>query len=373
MVYIKIYMKVSLMMRNNIHIDFVWSTQKGMSSLYPLYKVALSQGWQSNFHKVKKQWFLNRKLVKSLSSLIVIAYDQPLNRLKKSGWNGKFIYIEHGLGAIKYYTYKYKFFFEAELLFYPGSVFQRKMEAINPQFKNGLLGGYPKMDALINNKIDRSKMMNELGLDSNKPVILFAPSWGGKYSKKSGIWNAEYFTNITNLIVIPHTQDYQYAKKFNAIIPTSNDGINPYLQLADIVISDVSSVLAEAAILDKPVVQLKLSNYPGCFPEKDRRKKDIYLSSDFITMEEKKTDIKNRPFKIAYLDEDWIMGETTEPELIKKAIENALKNPDLFKNEREYWGKNSCYKCDGKSSLRIIKMIEHFVNTGERKQIGELN
>ena len=52
---------------NNIQIDFVWSTQKGMSSLYPLYKMALSQGWDSNLYKVKKQSFLNHKLVKSLS------------------------------------------------------------------------------------------------------------------------------------------------------------------------------------------------------------------------------------------------------------------------------------------------------------------
>ena len=118
-----------------IQIDFVWSTQKGMSSLYPLYKMALSQGWDSNLYKVKKQWFLNCKLVKSLSKLIVIAYDQPLYRLRKSGWDGKYIYIEHGLGAIKYYTYKYNFFYDAELLFYPGPVFQRKMEAINPHFK----------------------------------------------------------------------------------------------------------------------------------------------------------------------------------------------------------------------------------------------
>ena len=97
-------MKFNTTMASKIRIDFVWSTQKGMSSIYPLYKMALSQGWDSNLYKVKKQWFLNRKLVKSLSDLIVIAYDQPLYRLRKSGWDGKFIYIEHGLGAIKYYT-----------------------------------------------------------------------------------------------------------------------------------------------------------------------------------------------------------------------------------------------------------------------------
>lgn len=360
-------------MTNNICIDFVWSTQKGRSSLFPLYKMALSQGWDSNLYKVKKQSFLNRKLVKSLSDLIVIAYDQPLYRLRKSGWDGKFIYIEHGLGAIKYYTYKYNFFHEAEILFYPGLVFQRKMEAINPQFKNGLLGGYPKIDALINEKIDRLIMMAKLKLNPDNPVVLFAPSWGGKYSKDSGIWNANFLKDISNLIIVPHSQDYRYAKKLNAIIPSEDEGINPYIQLADVVISDVSSVLAEAAILDKPIVQLKLPSYPGCFPEKDRRKNDVYISDEFIQKEEYESDLNKRPFKIAYLDEDWVMGEISEPDNISTTVSTALAELDKFKKERKYWGEQSCYKCDGKSSLRIAKMIEHFKKTGERKQIGDLD
>ena len=138
-------------------------------------------------------------------------------------------------------------------------------------------------------------------------------------------------------------------------------------------VSDVSSVLAEAAILDKPVVQLKLSSYPGCFPDKDRRKKDVYLSDEFIQMEENKTNLNKRPFKIAYLDEDWVMGEISEPEEISDTVSTALAELDKFKEERQYWGEQSCYKCDGKSSLRIAKMIEHFQKTGERKQIGDLD
>ena len=87
----------------------------------------------------------------------------------------------------------------------------------------------------------------------------------------------------------------------------------------------------------------------------------------------KKADLNKRPFKIAYLDEDWIMGEITQPENIKQTIETVLANPEKFRKERQYWGKQSCYKCDGKSSLRIAKMIEHFQKAGERKQIGDLD
>ena len=373
MVYIKDYMIASSKKHCNINIDFVWSTEKGKTSLYPLYRMALLRGWISNFYKVKKQSIFNRKLVKSLSSIIIIAYDQPLYRLYKSGWKGKYIYIEHGLGAIKYYTYKYDFFHKAEILFYPGPVFQRKMEAINPNFNNGLLGGYPKIDYLINSKINKQKMINDLSLNSNKPIILFAPSWGGKYSKNSGIWNAEYLKNIDNLIIIPHSQDYKYAKKLDAIIPQNKIGISPYLLLSDVVISDVSSVIAESAIINTPVVQLRLPLYHGCFPDKDKRQENIWISKKLIYNEEINANLHTRPFKIAYLNEDWIMGITSDLSNIKENIIKALTDSNKFKKMRKYWAEQSCYMADGKTSIRIAMMIEHFVLTGQRQQIGDIN
>ena len=101
---------------------------------------------------------------KQLSDTVVIAYDEPLKRIQKSGWTGKYIYIEHGLGAMKYYTYKYEFFHHADLLFYPGEVFKRKMSVINPTFKNGLLGGYPKIDDLLSMQIDRKALLEKYKL-----------------------------------------------------------------------------------------------------------------------------------------------------------------------------------------------------------------
>ena len=41
-----------------------------------------------------------------------------------------------------------------------------------------------------------------------------------------------------------------------------DDNINEFIHLADIVISEVSSVLAEACLLDKPVIQLILNKFP---------------------------------------------------------------------------------------------------------------
>jgi len=348
-------------------LDFVYSTTKGYSSIFPLFKQMKNSGWDVELNKVHKHSFRNRKLMKNISNLIIIAYDQPLYRLQNSGWNGEFIYIEHGLSPMKYYTYKYNFFHKSAILFYPGEVFKLKMKAINPDFKNGLLGGYPKIDDLLKVEINKSEMYKKLGLNSKKPIILFAPSWGGKRNKDAGIHNAKYLQHLENLIIIPHSADYRLAKKYGAIIPKDGN-INQFLHLADIVISDVSSVLAEASILKKQVIQMVLPNYPGCFPEVDKRKNDSWIS-DEILEQEMKTDRELRPFKIPYIDQDWDFGNSAKPQKIDLAIEHALKNINQISEKQNYWAEQSCYKYDGNTSYRIMKMIEHFIKTGERKQI----
>ncbi|MCF7825295.1 MAG: CDP-glycerol glycerophosphotransferase family protein [Candidatus Marinimicrobia bacterium] len=348
-------------------LDLVYSTTKGYASLAPLFKYMSTQGWQVRLEKVHRNCFRNRKLLKTISPHIVIAYDKPLVRLEKCGWKGKFIYIEHGLSPMKYYTYKYNFFQRADLLFYPGEVFKRKMEAINPQFERGLLGGYPKVDELVNLKIDRNLLCSKYGLNPDKPVILFAPSWGGKRNKNAGIHNAKHLLSLENLLIVPHSADYSYAKKYAAVRP-GDGNINQFLHLADVVVSDISSVLAEASILDKPVVQLILPAYPGCFPEAESRKSGIWVSDDILAAEQM-TDRSVRPFKIPYIDEDWIMGHTARPAELEEAIHDAIENPQRFSKERTYWAQQSCWKADGHSCKRIAHMIEQYLNDGSVTQL----
>lgn len=351
-----------------LNLHFVFSTLKGYASLHPLYEYMRDAGFDVALNRVHKHKFRNRELLQGISDTIVIAYDLPLYRLENSGWKGNFIYIEHGLSPVKYYTYKYEFFHRSSLLFYPGEVFKRKMEAVNPNFTSGLLGGYPKIDDLLKLHIDRESLCSELSLESSKPIVLFAPSWGGRTSRNAGIHIAKHLRNIENLLIIPHSADYRYAKKYNALIPDGGN-INKYLHLADVVVSDVSSVLAEAALLRKPVLQIELSSYPGCFPEKDKRTKGIWLSDEVIRREENNTDRNRRPFKIPYIDEDWDFGHSVKPEDISHAVRKAIELPDEHSSTRQYIAEQSCWRADGKTCSRISSMIVEFIRTGIRKQI----
>ena len=162
---------------------------------------------------------------------------------------------------------------------------------------------------------------------------------------------------LSNLIISPHPADLKYAKKYNAVIP-KNHSTSQILKIADVVISDVSSIIGEAAILDIPIVQIILPNYPGCFPEKDKRTNGIALSDEIIRNENQSTDRNIRPFKIAYLDEDWILGHCTKPEELKNTVTEALNEPNKFQKERLYWANQCCWKPDGNTAERISNMIK---------------
>tara|TARA_B100001115_G_scaffold183867_1_gene184088 strand:+ start:933 stop:2015 length:1083 start_codon:yes stop_codon:yes gene_type:complete len=360
---------MKLIRKNKIYdLDFVWSSQKEYFSLKPLYHESQKIGLNTRLFKVHRNRIRNYIKITNLSKNIVISHDQALKRVKKLGWNGSYIYVEHGLGAMKYYTYKYSFFHNSNLLFYPGEIFKKKMDSINPNFKNGLLGGYPRMDELHSIEIDKNRLCLKYKLNPNKPIKLFAPSWGGKYSNDAGINNIKFFKGIDNLLVVPHPADYNVAKKYDAIIPDKEENINQFIHLADIIISEISSVVAEACLINKPTIQLVLNQFPGCFPEKDKRKNEDWINEE-ILKNELLVDRKIRPFKIPYIDDDWILGHTCKPEDIKETINLALTESDKYKKIREYWAKQSCYKFDGKISYRMIMMIKEFITSGKRIQL----
>ena len=169
------------------------------------------------------------------------------------------------------------------------------------------------------------------------------------------------------------------SKKMDVIIPNKDENINQFIHLADIVISEVSSVIAEACLLDKPVIQLILDSFPGCFPEKDKRREKDWISEEIIK-KELSVDRKKRAFKIPYIDQDWILGHSCKPKDIKQTIQLTLKEtikivlkePNKYRENRKYWAEKSCWKFDGKISKRILTMITYFLKTNSPLQIEDV-
>lgn len=100
----------------------------------------------------------------------------------------------------------------------------------------------------------------------------------------------------------------------------------------------------------------------------ESRKSGTWVSKDILAKEQQ-TDRSARPFKIPYIDEDWIMGHTATSSELETAIRDALTNPQQFAEQRKYWAEQSCWKADGNSSSRISTMIGQFLKDGSVLQV----
>tara|TARA_Y100000590_G_C15720527_1_gene1013402 strand:- start:1167 stop:2243 length:1077 start_codon:yes stop_codon:yes gene_type:complete len=357
----------------NNKIDFVWSSKKEYNALEPLFLYFISQKKvKVNFIKIHKNRLVNYVSLPKISYYVVISHSHTYYRLKKYGWKGEFIYVDHGISPIKYYSYIYDFFYKSSLLFYPGEIFKRKMDYItNKKFDKGLLGGFPIADDLFNTKINKQNLINKYKLKENKPIILFAPTWGSKKNKLWGLNNLKHLNTIDNIIVVPHPSDYTFSKIFkNIIIPKDRKELNNILHLSDIIISDISSILLEGTLINKNTIQLILEEYPGTFPLIDLNDNNISLPKNILKNEINNSNLKKRPFKISFIDQDMVVDFTSKLTELSKTIEEVLKHPNKNLNSRNYWGKECCWKFDGKTNERIYKMIINFI---ENKEIKQLN
>tara|TARA_Y100001970_G_C14205071_1_gene843498 strand:+ start:1185 stop:2261 length:1077 start_codon:yes stop_codon:yes gene_type:complete len=355
------------------NIDFIWSSKKDYNAIMPLYNYFSKHSrLKYRIIKIHKNKYLNKIKNLKISHYTIISHSHAYYRLKNYGWDGEFFYVDHGISPIKYYSYIYSFFYHASILFYPGYIFKEKMDAIhNEKYKKGLLGGYPLIDDLLKTKIDKHLLINKYNLNPNKPIILYAPTWGSKKNKSWGLHNQKYLSKIENLITIPHTADYTASKLFkNITIPKNRQELNDILHLSDIVISDISSIILEATIIKKNTIQLILNDYPGTFPNIDINDKYIHLDKSIIINEINNADLSKRPFKISFLDKDMIVDFKSTPKNIQKTIDDIIKNPNKNHQSREYWSKLCCWKYDGKTNERIYKMILNYVNNKTRKQFN---
>jgi len=351
-------------------IDFIWSSKKDYNSLRPLYKKFIDNGWNCKLVKVHRNRFLNYK-IKKISNIIVIAYSGTYYRLIKSKWKGEFIYIDHGINPIKYYSYIYDFFYKSSLLFFPGEIFKEKMNHLNKKFDRGLLGGFTLIDDLINTKINKNELIKKLDLVPGEPIILFTPTWGSKKNKEWGIHNSKYLENYPNLITIPHPADYRASRyKKKIVIPKNRNHLNELLHLSDILISDISSLILEAAIINRTTIQLELDSYPGCFPDIDTNDEKICIDPNILSHEIDSTDRSTNPFKISFLDEELIVDYVSSIHDIDKTIKEAISNPNKNLDKRKYWVEKCCWKIDGKTNDRIFNMINHFIINKKIKQFN---
>jgi glycosyltransferase involved in cell wall biosynthesis len=143
---------------------------------------------------------------------------------------------------------------------------------VDPDSPRAALIGYPKVDCLVDGSLNRSAIMAALGLDADKPTVLYAPTWSPHSSLNSvGDQIIRSLAQLgVNLIVKLHDRSLettargsggidwrarlkQLAEK-SAVHLAEGSNASPYLYVADCLVTDHSSVGFEYTLLDRPIV-----------------------------------------------------------------------------------------------------------------------
>ncbi|MCH8986530.1 MAG: CDP-glycerol glycerophosphotransferase family protein, partial [Acidobacteria bacterium] len=159
----------------------------------------------------------------------------------------------------------------ADAYFVIGPYMQRafsKAGIIREDDPRALPMGFMKTDRLLNGQLDRSALLDRYGFNGDRPVVLYAPT-GQKHNSLETMGEA-VLRSLTesdrfDIIVKPH--DHPKNKSIdwfarlgpmesNHLRVTRDADVIPLLFLADLLITDASSVSSEYSLLDRPMVFL---------------------------------------------------------------------------------------------------------------------
>lgn len=179
---------------------------------------------------------------------------------------GRTVQIFHGVSfknfAVREKALRY------DLLCLPGRYHAEQYRARGLIREDGgrcLLTGFPKVDRLRDNAVDRDGVLRELGLDPGRPTVLYAPT-GGKHNSLDVMGEALVATigaqEDWNLLVKPHDHPKRAVDWFSLLAPLENERVRvvrgpdvvPLLLAADALLTDASSVAVEYTLLDRPMV-----------------------------------------------------------------------------------------------------------------------
>lgn len=272
--------KVQLLSCHSKHTE----TLNHIKSFYPDSNceiITLPQPFRFKYLNFKKKSYpsphstmkFTKKYIKDADAILATSHITPKACRKIKVIKPKFIYQYHGCGDRQYgFDPKFKDF---DFMLLPGKYHQKRLleENVINKEKTHIVG-WPKLDY----PVETEKVKKELFKD-NKPIVLYTPHWKptlGSYK----IWAQdilECFSNSKeyNLIFAPHIQIKHWRFKYKYNINYSNyksENIhidfgsifsvdNTYLNIADVYMGDVSSLVYEwIALKPRPCIFLNAHN-----------------------------------------------------------------------------------------------------------------
>lgn len=291
------------------------------------------------------------------SDIFLCSYPHILSNASEGGAYqkayGKKICIEHGVNPIAW-AFPLDRHAIFDHLFLAGNW---QMDAVkrcgNKEIlRKSTITGWPKVDALSNISPEeriaarndlQKKMKTQFG---DKPIVSWIPTHGGAWQRTDYL--VKYMPKNVNFVIAPHEGRYaafrdgrlnmNYREEYPFYIETPN--IYEVIKASDVVISDYSSAMIEAAVMGIPIIQIldhmQLHN---------RKNLDPYMVGYYPLSQN-----DPREFK---------MGENiSDLKLLPDEVDKALTmKGDYWRKEREFWI-NEIFSNIGNATSRCCDLIE---------------
>ena len=170
------------------------------------------------------------------------------------------VQIFHGLGVEKASHFKIRHFFDVYCT--SGPYITKKFKQLKQKYRYFLVKetGWPKIDHILN--FPTNNLHKKYNIPNNKKIVLFAPTHSNKMQSAEKL--LPMIPDIVKqdefwIIKFHELMKKEITEEFNSESVEVVDcyDITPYLHLADVLISDTSSVIYEFMLLDKPIITYK--------------------------------------------------------------------------------------------------------------------
>lgn len=203
--------------------------------------------------------------------------------------------------------------------------------------------GFMKTDRLVNGELDRARLLSKFGLDGRRPILLYAPT-GAKHNSLETMGeeiierlaSSGDYDLLIKLHDHPKNRGIDWRQRLAPLESPHCRVLNeldviPLLFLADVLLSDASSVANEYALLDRPIVFLDTPELLGRARDAD------YSTLDLETWGRRGGLVVERPEDVEAAVDRSLLRPGQHSEIRRAMVKDLFYNPGCATDAAMCW------------------------------------